>query len=210
MVDLPTVEMRGEAFRHRGSRDCLALEAYVRIGAAMQWRICMEPEHRMTSLPILVEPATPDDYAQVGACVWALMIELLPDRPDELDRAAIERDAVRLLSADHRIHAFVARANGSVIGAMTLNECAAIYAGGTFGEISELYVAPDFRSTSVGSRLLQAARDFAAGCGWTMLEVGAPHLPDWQRTVDFYLANGYQVVGPRLEINIASTNGEVG
>ncbi len=31
-----------------------------------------------------------------------------------------------------------------------------------------------------------------------MLEVGAPSVPKWQRTVDFYLRNGFEEVGPRL------------
>jgi hypothetical protein len=33
---------------------------------------------------------------------------------------------------------------------------------------------------------------------WSMIEVGAPDVPRWQSTVDFYLRRGFVEVGPRL------------
>ena len=45
------------------------------------------------------------------------------------------------------------------------------------------------------------ANTFSISKGWQFLEVGAPGLPRWQRTVDFYLGNGFSVIGPRLERN---------
>ena len=50
------------------------------------------------------------------------------------------------------------------VGVVTLNECAAIYSGGRFGEISELYVVPDYRSKGVGAMLMEAA--VALGREW--------------------------------------------
>ena len=32
------------------------------------------------------------------------------------------------------------------------------------------------------------------------MEVGAPDLPSWQRSYDFYLNHGFKEVGPRLEL----------
>jgi len=81
---------------------------------------------------------------------------------------------------------------------MTLNECAAIYAGGKFGEISELYVRPDMRSQGVAQQLLDHAQQEARARGWKRIEVGAPSQPDWHRTLNFYLRNGFDEVGPRL------------
>jgi GNAT superfamily N-acetyltransferase len=79
-----------------------------------------------------------------------------------------------------------------------MNECAAIYAGGKFGEISELYVRPEYRSNGVAARLLEAAGKHAEECGWKRLEVGAPTQPAWERTLKFYLREGFEEVGPRL------------
>ena len=83
-----------------------------------------------------------------------------------------------------------------------LIECAAIYAGGRFGEISEFYVVPDFRSKGVGALMIEVAVAFGHERGWPHIAVGAPSVPIWQRTVDFYLSCGFDEVGPRLELRI--------
>ncbi len=44
---------------------------------------------------------------------------------------------------------------------INLNECSAIYAGGKFGEITEFYVKPEFRSQDIGASLISRAKDFA-------------------------------------------------
>ena len=82
---------------------------------------------------------------------------------------------------------------GGVIG---LNECKAIYAHGPFGEIAELYVEPRFRSAGVGKQLVEAAVAHGRSRNWSMIEVGAPDVPRWQSTVDFYLRRGFVEVGP--------------
>lgn len=84
------------------------------------------------------------------------------------------------------------------VGLLMLNECAAIYAGGRFGEISELYVEPEFRSDGVAAKLIEDAVRLGQGRNWNRLEVGAPDQPVWKRTFDFYLRNGFAEVGPRL------------
>jgi GNAT superfamily N-acetyltransferase len=89
-----------------------------------------------------------------------------------------------------------------VVGMINLNECAAIYVGGKFGEVTELYVKPDFRSQKIGEQLIAKASGFARERGWSVLEVGAPDAPRSQRTVNFYLNNGFSEIGPRLEINL--------
>jgi hypothetical protein len=39
-----------------------------------------------------------------------------------------------------------------------------------------------------------------------MLEVGAPDVPRWQRTVDFYKRNGFKEVGPRLYLPLSENS----
>jgi GNAT superfamily N-acetyltransferase len=83
---------------------------------------------------------------------------------------------------------------------LTLNACAAIYAGGRFGEITELYVRPELRSEGIGTRLIHAARVFGTAQGWTRLEVCTPTVPQWDRSVMFYQQNGFLLLGPRLKL----------
>ena len=74
--------------------------------------------------------------------------------------------------------------------------------GSKFGEITELYIKPEFRSKRIGEELISQAKRFARERGWNALEVGAPDLPRSQRTVNFYLRNGFSEIGPRLELNV--------
>ena len=53
-------------------------------------------------------------------------------------------------------------------------------------------------AAEVGAGLLSAALTFARARGWRRLEVGAPAVPRFQRTVNFYVRTGFVEVGPRL------------
>ena len=131
--------------------------------------------------------------------VYELLTELYPDAAYK--RNVFVGTASTLLTGSEGVWSFLAKTpDHRDVGVVTLNECAAIYVGGRFGEISELYVVPDFRSKGVGALLIQAAVAFGRERGWPHLAVGAPSVPTWQRTVDFYLRHGFEEVGPRLEL----------
>jgi GNAT superfamily N-acetyltransferase len=154
--------------------------------------------------PIVVRPAGPEEAERVGKLAHELLVELYPDT--ELEQKFFTDAARTLLGNSGGVWAFLATTNDARdVGLITLNECAAIYAGGHFGEISELYVAPDYRSKSVGAMLIEAAISFARKRGWPNIEVGAPSPPTWQRTVDFYLRQGFEVVGPRLDLELGGS-----
>jgi GNAT superfamily N-acetyltransferase len=149
----------------------------------------------------LVIQAAPSDFERVGRLTFELLDELFPELGYERD--ACIATARALLASESGVWSFIAtQSDGRDIGVVMLNECSAIYAGGQFGEISELYVAPDYRSIGIGARLIAAAAEFGRERGWPDLEVGAPSVPVWQRTVDFYLRNGFEEVGPRLDLRL--------
>lgn len=77
-------------------------------------------------------------------------------------------------------------------------ECAAIYAGGVFGEISELYVRPEYRSSEIGGLLLSSALEKARELKWKRLEVGSPPPNENPRTIKFYEKKGFKCTGSRL------------
>lgn len=142
-----------------------------------------------------VRKAEKDDAATVAKFVHALLNELSDGEGPSLE--LVMKRAHEVL-AKESVSAFIAFIGDEPVGALTVNECAAIYAGGTFGEISELYVLPEMRSKGVAPNLLRHAQLHAAEQEWTRIEVGAPEQPEWQRTLSFYLNNGFVEVGPRL------------
>lgn len=145
--------------------------------------------------PISVRLAQGEDAATVASLVHSLLDELSGGKAPGAKEVA-ERAATVLSGTG--VVAVIACSGDEPIGVMTLYECAAIYAGGKFGVISELYVRPEMRSKGVAEQLLDHAQQEALARGWKRIEVGAPRQPDWHRTLNFYLRNGFEEVGPRL------------
>lgn len=79
---------------------------------------------------------------------------------------------------------------GQHIGFASLSESLAVCGCGC-GIIQEFFVLPGHRSRGVGRRILQNVKRQAALRGMTDLELCAPPLPEFQRTVDFYLREGF-------------------
>lgn len=151
-------------------------------------------------MTIALRQAGRDDAGTVAELVHPLVGELDPDRADAQLLESYRQVAAAHVGADAGYWAILAEAPAEGgVGLITLNECTAIYAGGRFGEIPELYVAPAYRSRGLGALLLEEAIGFATARCWPRLEVGAPDLPRWQRTVDFYQRHGFVNVGPRLK-----------
>lgn len=135
------------------------------------------------------------DAGIIAPFVHALLDELSGGKAPGLE--TVTQNAASVL-ADAGVVAMLAYAEDEPVGVIVLNECNAIYAGGKFGEISELYIRPEVRSQGVAPHLIADALSEARARGWKRLEVGAPGQPKWKRTLDFYLLNGFEEVGPRL------------
>lgn len=86
---------------------------------------------------------------------------------------------------------------GAPAGLLLLYEGHALYAGGAFGILSELYVRPPYRGRGVGRQLIAAARVLGAALQWRHLEVTTPPLPAFQDTLCFYESLGFSVSGGR-------------
>ena len=150
---------------------------------------------------ITVREATIADVNLVTKLAHLLLAEITPLKKTPPTEEEIYEVAKDLIGVNASVWAFIATCDGDeAIGLLTLNECAAIYAGGRFGEISEFYVTPGGRSKGIGAKLLDAAREFGILRNWKRLEVGAPDVPRWERTVKFYLNNGFEEVGTRLRM----------
>ena len=152
-------------------------------------------------MSITIRQVERSDVHIVADLVHGLLSELTPPEMEPPNLSEVRASTASLLNDDRGVWAFLAvDERGDAVGVLTLNECASIYAGGKFGEISELYVTPQARSAGVGQELLNRAMKFGRAKAWGRLEVGAPGVPRWNRTVSFYLNNGFVEVGPRLKI----------
>lgn len=148
------------------------------------------------SAAISIRRATEQDSEIVFNLIFSLLKELYPQEP--LYTESVLKNATEKMLAHPTYWVLIAYADEKPVGAVGLNECAAIYAVGCFGEIAELYVLPEYRSFAVGAKLIEAALEFGKTKNWSMMEVGAPDQPKWERALNFYLKTGFHVVGPRL------------
>lgn len=88
--------------------------------------------------------------------------------------------------------------NGEPIGYLGMNDRFAIYAGGAFAQITELYVVPEARRKGVAADLVTYAEARARMKSARSIELGAPPVDTHPGTQAFYGALGYLAVGPRM------------
>ena len=139
------------------------------------------------------------DATLVAPMIAALLQELAPGYQPDLTGLTATSAKVLMMEA---VTGLIAYCDSDPVALMMLNECAAIYAGGAFGEVTELYVRPDLRSQGLAALLIGQALKIGREKGWARLEVGAPNQPDWARTLQFYLREGFTEIGPRLKRSI--------
>lgn len=152
-----------------------------------------------------IKKATKDDSGLVSK----LICELLKDLNERsgsnfiIDSSKVENTCIELLSRDN-FAGYIAEntLTNEAIGVITIAQATAIYNGGDFGVITELYVNRNLRSVGIGKSLIKNALEFARAKGWKKIEVGAPNKTEWPRTIEFYKKNGFEEKGLKLRISI--------
>jgi GNAT superfamily N-acetyltransferase len=166
--------------------------------------------------PYSISRATPSSAEEVARMVGELLHEIMVTIGNQAFRFDFEETLERLLAfiKQEKYFVFVAHtADGKAIGFVSIYESYALYAEGAFGTIPELFVRPQYRSSSVGTSLVQACKELGAQRGWRRIEVTTPPLPEFDRTLNFYLQHGFSISGGRklkcdLEADGAATNNE--
>jgi GNAT superfamily N-acetyltransferase len=148
-----------------------------------------------------VRPAREDDAAEVAAAVAALVAELGGSPPP---RAAIEQEA-RAHIADPSLGIVLVAAEGeTVVGALTASWARAIQVAGRLLTIEVLWTRREWRDRGVGAALVEALAQAAAAEGAGRVEVGLPResFTALRATERFYLANGFERLGPRMRRSV--------
>ena len=141
------------------------------------------------------DPGAPEVYDAVRALLTELGHEA--DEAAAIDFAKVTAD---WRAARERTRVFAARAgDGRLAGVLTLFESFAVYAGGAYGIISELWVAPAYRSSGVGKALVDAAVAHGRARGWLRIDVTAPEDARFERTRRFSEREGFVFTGPKLK-----------
>ena len=144
--------------------------------------------------------ARPGDAPLLARAVEALLTELGGPGP-QFTLAGAERAASDLLA--NPALGFVLMIEdlpaAELVGIATVSAVPALRAGGCYGVLQELWVAPRYRGADHGTRLLEAVEQEARRRAWPMVEVSLPlagyaALPQLTR---FYEAGSYTQAGMR-------------
>ncbi len=92
-------------------------------------------------------------------------------------------------------HIMAAFDEDRVIGFGAICESRSLYAKGAFGIIQEFYIMPGYRSKGVGKSLIDEIIKYSKSRGWKRLELSTPPVPEFDRTVEFYQKNGFEITG---------------
>jgi para-aminobenzoate synthetase len=146
-----------------------------------------------------VREATEADTPAVAAAIGQLLVELSGGGPptNELEQATLDLVRDRGMGA-----LLVAEAGGEdgLVGVLAASWQHAIHVPGRYGTIQNLWVDPRWRSKAIGQQLVDAFCELARETGAKRIEVGLPR-EDFERiaaTEAFYLANGFEHLGPRM------------
>ncbi|MFT5504093.1 MAG: GNAT superfamily N-acetyltransferase [Gammaproteobacteria bacterium] len=92
--------------------------------------------------------------------VYKLLAELYASYIDSFPLEKMHRLQKNLLVPNSGFWSFLAHFDNKVVGMINIIECSAVYAGGKFGEITELYLEPEYRSAQIGEKLIEKAKYF--------------------------------------------------
>jgi GNAT superfamily N-acetyltransferase len=154
-----------------------------------------------------IGPAEDHEIPTVLALVEALLVEL-GDEGQEfagIGREKLQVDLLRNLESGRFLALLARGASGAPIGVLTLSESFAVYAGGEYGVIDEMYVLPEHRGQGVGRALIEAAVAVARQRMWFRLDVTGPEgegddLSSAGAVRRFYEKAGFEFTGAKLRL----------
>jgi GNAT superfamily N-acetyltransferase len=164
--------------------------------------------------PMQIEIAQEREIGTVLALIEELLAELGEEGQEfaGIDREKLHADIRRNMGFDGgaepgsgsdsgRFLALLAKdESDAAIGVLTLSASFALYAGGEYGVIDEMYVRPEYRCRGVGRQLVDAAIAIAREKGWFRLDVTGPEDERGDRAVRFYETMGFEFSGPKLRL----------
>jgi GNAT superfamily N-acetyltransferase len=138
----------------------------------------------------------------VLALVEELLVELGGEGQESagIDRQRLQADLAGNIASGRFLALLAKDQSGTPIGVLTLSTSFALYAGGEYGIIDEMYVSPEWRGQGIGKALVAEAVAIARDKRWSRLDVTGPVEDGEGRTAGFYRKAGFEFTGPKLRL----------
>mgnify|MGYP003886029359 CR=1 FL=1 len=147
---------------------------------------------------MVIKKINTEDIQTIRELLEKLYLELGEEKEsikflnDELITQLINNDNTTILKAVNI---------NEIIGLITLTESQAIYAGGKYGSIDEMYVKQTYRNQNIGKLLIKYAVKIGKNKGWKRIDVTAP-TENNKSALNFYNKNNFIFTGPKLKLKI--------
>jgi len=142
----------------------------------------------------IIDEEKSSDVAKLAVCLTNEIIERTGIKHFDIDIPLAEKLCKQFMEQG-KYAVVAAFDNDRIVGFGALCESHSLYAEGSFGIVQEFYVLPEFRSKSIGKKLLASLVDYAKSKQWVRLELCTPPIPEFDRTVSFYKENGFEITG---------------
>jgi len=96
---------------------------------------------------------------------------------------------------DKKFQGFVYEENKKLRGLILFYTSFSLYAKGEFITITELFVQKKYREKGIGKKLLNSIINTIQNTSVSRIELTTPPLPEFQKTLEFYLNNGFEITG---------------
>ena len=142
----------------------------------------------------LIENEQAEEIANLAVCLTNEIIERTGTKHFDID-VPLAIELCKNYVSNGLYNVIAAFDAGNIVGFGAMCESHSLYAEGPFGIIQEFYVMPEYRSKDVGKGLIQEIIKFAKTNEWKRLELCTPPIPEFDRTVEFYQSNGFEITG---------------
>jgi len=143
----------------------------------------------------LIKNATKEDAQTVAVMLSALgkEIEQKTGATINTDQALIQKLFCENLGDKFRAKLY--HEQDEIVAFILFSDSFALYAQGEYITITELYVKPAFRGKNIGKVLLESVLKLAKDEDKIRIELTTPPLPAFEKSLDFYLKNGFEITG---------------
>lgn len=150
-------------------------------------------------MKFIIEKATKND----NEVVLRLLADLFTELGEEKESLKfLSYDLIDIFISSNCTEIYLLKNGKKNIGIFTLTETQAIYAGGKFGVLDEMYIEPNYRSQQIGQNIIAFITDIARIKKWNRIDVTAPTETKWERTQNFYEKNGFVFTGQKYKLNL--------
>ncbi len=151
-------------------------------------------------MEILVERATHKD---IDSIIF-LLKELYSELGEETESINyLNEEFLNHILNSEQTEIFLAKTSDHTLtGVLTVTESQSIYAGGTYALLDEMYIKPEFRSSGIGSSLIDKIKELGKKRNWKRIDVTAPTEERWKGSINFYEKCGFVFTGPKLKLKL--------